>query len=393
MDNNISSLANAIGLQGAVGGNFEQYFERQRATIKIKWVEFKQCKVEVREALWAGDSTNINGGGAAEYFFLGISRTRGTTGIAGSNGAPAIKVPFNIILRATVKPDLLFWPRGLTPTLVAVSGAKPFGSRIAPSIRSSNLEVAGNFAVPAGGTLANMSFYPGDLPGAGNGLYGMGHKRILKELYNNLPSPASGVNAARPHVGNSSADCGGGSKFLCMALAPTLYEGLLWSVFPFPEQQHGRNAADVEAYPSEINLRLNRPAEPPAPGGGQVGRIGPLLMAQAYEMVDRGSTSSTAALNTWHTTALIGDDTTFRDGGKPLFFADDNSIASAFSPDLEQSEIGTVGGKGRIGYQIKLTSLLALCNEIRTAQNDGSINTIPSVLKLYCPDSGPGVPY
>jgi hypothetical protein len=393
IDNNIGSLATAIGLQGAVGGNFEQYFERQRATIKIKWVNFKDCKVFVQEALWAGDGTSITGGGAAEFFFLGLSRTRGSTALPASENAPSIKVPFNIILRASVRPDLLFWPRGLTPTLVAVSGAKPFGSRVAPSIRSSNLEVAGNIAMPAGGTLANMSFYPGDLPGGGNGLYGMGHKRILRALFQNLPAPLSGVNNVRPHVGNSSADCSGGSKFLCMALAPTLYESLLWTVFPFPQQVHGRNSADVEAFPGEVNLALNRPGEPPAPGGGQVGRLGPQLMAKAYEMVDRGSFSSPATLNTWHTTALIGADSNFRQGSKPLFFGDGVSTASAFSPDLELSEIGTNGTKGRMGYQIKLTSLLSLCNEIRIAQNDGSISNIPPVLKLYCPDSGPGVPY
>jgi hypothetical protein len=318
------------------GTNSLNYFEPLESAVTVHSVNFLnkagECVAEVKE----------NNSGS---LFLGVTRSR-TTGSSSPYLPP--KVPFFIALRASVVPNLLFWPRGLTPKLVAVGAAKPFGSRIGPFKQMSNLELTGNINGVGGNAFANISFYPGDVKGSGGGIYGMGHKTILRALYDELPAKDSGRNNLRPHAGNAPG-------FVNLALAPTLYEGLLWSIFPDPPQAFGRGPADIAMYPSDPPIRN-------VLGLGGVG---------GYALADRGGGGGA---NLWHqVNPGFGNQGRFREGNKPLFYADYVSVASAFNPQIfppNMAEVSRFLGdqdgslSGRTGYQIKLVSIQQACEEI-----------------------------
>jgi hypothetical protein len=342
------------------------YFEPQESSVMVRSVNFinkgAECVAEILD--------NRSG-----PLFLGVTRSRSTTG---SNATlrqylPP-KVPLFIALKASVRPKLLFWPKELTPMLVAVGAAKPFGSRIGPPKFMSNLELTGNVNGVGGDNFANISFYPGDFPGQGNGIYGFGHKRILQALYDALPSKNSGQTTARPHIGNSP-------EFVNMALAPTLYEGLLWSIFPDPPDVYGRGPADIAMYPQD------------PPIISVLGLAG-LTFAADYLLADR-QTGAGASPSMWHhVDPRFGTKGEFRHASKPLFYADYVSVASAFNPNVFPPDAGEVskflggagGGsagslKGRSGYQIKLTSIPQLCEEMSSGDS-GAIGSLGAMEPL-----------
>jgi hypothetical protein len=350
------------------GTNSLAYFEPQESSVMVRSVNFinkgAECVAEILD--------NRSG-----PLFLGVTRSRSTTGANATlreNLPP--KVPFFIALKASVRPKLLFWPTQLTPTLVAIGAAKPFGSRIGPPKFMSNLELTGNVNGVGGDNFANISFYPGDVPGAGSGIYGFGHKRILQQLYAALPSKNSGQTTARPHIGNSPG-------FVNMALAPTLYEGLLWSIFPDPPDVYGRGPADIAMYPQD------------PPIISVLGLAG-LTFAADYLLADR-QTGSGASPSMWHhVDPRFGTKGQFRLGNKPLFYADYVSVASAFNPDVYPPDAGQVGTflsggsgsaagslKGRSGYQIKLTSIPQLCEELASGDS-GAIGSLGKEMERLC---------
>jgi len=337
-------------------GIFKDYFERQAVNFKINVVNFEDsaggCAVAIEQPFYPPEP-------GRKGVLLGLSRSRSNDSVNNllPDGAP--KIPFNIVVKGTVTPNLLFWPRGLTPTLVAIGAAKSFGSRIGPRIELTNLEVSGS---PQGDqfSLANMSFFPGDLPNSGPDLPGMGHKIVLNHLIDQFPTAAftDGINTRRPSVETSSgADCKGNATFLCLALAPTLYEGLFWTIFPYPNDLRRAAVFDpggaeslVAAFPSDVQVDVVDPA--------------------TYFLQDRQSQGIPGNIEEWHSTSLLDTrEKKFRFNGKPVFFADEKSVLSAWSPSLDPNgDPGqTAGGGlgGRTGYQIKLTSLQQICREVK----------------------------
>jgi hypothetical protein len=375
-------------LMAGVQGSFSDYFSRQFVGFKVRFVDFRNqgggCATVVEEGTYPNRSSPSDPQGV----LLGLSRTRMPNSGNPTNKDPVL-IPFSVVLRAKVQPKLLFWPRGLTPTLVAVGAAKPFGSRIGPPVRLSNLETLGRDdfrEVPDFG-LANMSFYPGDY-GDSNGITstgkipGVGHKTILKLLYESLPAPDYGANRYRPSA-MDNVDClntnGGRLPFMCASLAPTLYEGLFWNAFAYPVQFAGNSLERQAAIPSEFMNILDPPADP------------------RYNLPDRMSilTPDPNQLRRWHYTMLIGKDSKFRQNNKPVFFADAVSVSSSWTPDLKLqgndidldptagsvtgAAIDSTSGKTRQGYQIKLVALPELCQEIR---DGGKVD--PGALTPYC---------
>lgn len=346
-----------------------RYFDRQSVRFLLKVVNFitgsdSSCQPRVEDAGYLG----LSGNGV----FLGLARARADK----NDPSSPVAIPFSVALRATVKPNLLFWPQGATPTLVAVGAAKPFGSRIGPSGLQTNVEVAGN-ANPTFPVLANMSFYPGDNAANVSGeLAGMGHKSILQYLYNALPAPTIGKNEFRPStVYPAGQTCTGGAgaalPFLCLSLAPTLYEGMFWNAFPF--SNYGPSAAE-EAFGSYgTSIFHSFPREVPI----QTASSG------VYDMPDRMITSGN--VDSWHATTYIGDETTFQVNGKPAFFASSESSLSSWSPNIKMSGAGAplsvsdIRANGRFGYQIKLVALKDLCKEM---QEGGEVQ--PGALAPYC---------
>jgi hypothetical protein len=412
VDEGISARPQNLVADDDPGGNFPAYFERQMVGFKLSVIESRwtgsgcQFYPALATAKDPSDPTRQRTG----FVFLGLSRARETANLGGSY--QALKIPFQITLRAKTKPNLLFWPRGLTPTLVAVASAKPFGSRIAPPIEKVNFEVSGQATRDrASGTLANISFYPGDIRQPNSSEFpGVGHVRILKHLDGALRIPSGGfpfrtapnlrtgqMTPERPSVIDSSFQednaetCKSAHMpFLCNALAPTLYEGLLWTVFPDPPQALGRNASQVSEYPSEFSLPIG------SSGIGSIFEDRIKKMTQRYFMEDRmpGNADSAPArigarTSLWHVSTLIPREFLgqFSNGGKPLFYATESSAASAFNPDWPLDSLETkLGGAndGRRGYQIRLISLEQACEEI----NKSNSVRLTSEMRDYCEGAG-----
>ncbi|NDG86263.1 MAG: hypothetical protein EBX52_14640, partial [Proteobacteria bacterium] len=277
-------------LNGSAPASFTKYFEVNVARFQVQWVLFEFTEDK-------GCTATLKSTVDSRPFFIGIGRSRN-----GVNPGAAVKFPFGVALRATVEaPKLLFWPQSLTPTISAVAAARPFGSRIGPSRPQTNIEALGNAAGMGTPAVANMSFYPGDIDDGSNNLPGMGHKFILNALVNRLrplgafpPGIGAGQNTRRP--GAPSGDCSAANEFTCLALAPTLYEGIFWNAFAFPPSNFETNALR-SAFPGEI---LIQPTD-----------------FNAYSLPDRGAPGS----NNWHNTRPIAGGST-----KPVFFADKQSF-------------------------------------------------------------------
>ncbi len=366
---NPSAISTSIFNDAPPQGSFSDYFERQRVRFAMNVADFgSSCSTRVTQVESPAPGT-----------FLGLSRTRN-----GLGGGP--RIPFSIVLRAEVRPNLLFWPRGLTPTLVAVGAAKPFGSRIGPPSELTNFETTG-LRVPgenSNSSLANMSFYPGDADSPGAALLpGIGHVTVLRQLLSRLPlsGPNAGVNEFRPSIETTPANLnceGSNPPFLCLSLAPTLYESLFWNVFPYPAPRYSSGfPAIISEFPSDIDL-------------GTAGDN------QRYFMADRMANINAAdsEIDKWHHTVTIGRNSVFRINNRPAFFGDPLSVRSSWSPDLgpNASDLDpasvTAGSqpRGRTGYQIKLVSLRQVCQEI----SDGG--SVPlGGLATYCNDLNLGI--
>jgi hypothetical protein len=140
---------------------------------------------------------------------------------------------------------------------------------------------------------------------------------------------------------------------LCLALAPTLYEGLFWNVYPYPIQKYsGGDRTILSEFPFDIPLKV-------ADG-------------ERYFLPDRMFLRNPpqGLLDRWHETMLIQGGPSLRTPrGDPLFFANEASVASSWSPEIQEdvsidSQDFKVSNKGRRGYQIKLVSLQAVCEDI-----------------------------
>ena len=380
------------------GGNFSKYFERQLVGFELAVIESQWTGAGCRffpRFIQAGEPGNPTRPG---FVFLGLSRSRENKALGDPEYRP-VKIPFQITLRAKVKPNLLFWPRGLTPTLVAIGSAKPFGSRIAPPIENVNFEVSGSLQRRAQGQPANLSFYPGDIRSSGaNEFPGVGHVRVLKYLDRALRTPGGQFRVVpnsrgqstpeRPSVIDSSFSVAGSERcqsnpmpFICSALAPTLYEGLLWTVFPDPAQALGLNPSQAAEYPSEFSLPIGTRGSTPDIAG-RLSRMG-----QLYRMPDRmrgvGDIGTRSAL--WHVSTLLppSEAGVFSNNGKPLFYANESSAASAFNPDWDPASLeGFLAGApdGRRGYQIRLISMDQACEEIEQS----NAAQIGATMKTYC---------
>lgn len=368
-----ASLSTSIFSSSPPQGSFVDYFERQRVRFSMYVADFgASCSTRVERVESPPPGT-----------LLGLSRSRQNSG----ENSP-VKIPFSIALRAEVKPNLLFWPRGLTPTLVAVGAAKPFGSRLGPPSELTNFETTGLrvSGENQSGAFANMSFYPGDAESPGAALLpGIGHVTVLRQLLGRLQlsGPNAGVNERRPSIQTtpSNLNCESPNPpFLCLALAPTLYESLFWNVFPFPPELYAsNNPAIISEFPSDVDL---------TPAGDRF----------RYFMQDRMSlgfqTASESEIDKWHHTVTIGRNNVFRLNNRPVFFGDPLSVRSSWSPDfgfdasgLNPEDVNSgAAPRGRIGYQIKLVSLRQVCREI---ENGGTVTL--DELAPYCNEDDLGI--
>ncbi len=246
--------------------NFDDYFTESRVFFRLPWVLFREaggCFIETHQK----DSAQA---------VMGFSRDM---------AAPGTRIPrnpINSILKGTANPNILFWPRGTGPTLVAVGAAKPFGSRIGPPQHFYERE--GN---QGPGGIANLNFFPGDMD-QGGVLPGIGSRDVLNELLRSMPRPASGNPAFRPP---------GDGAFAQLSNAPTLYEAVFFN--PFPVSVGAFFPSETMTSTSETN--------------------------NDYELDDRGGTTS-------HQTVI---------GGIPGFYANNpNLIRSSWGPNDSDRRMG-----------------------------------------------------
>lgn len=322
-------------------GNFGEYFDINSNIFQMIFIE------------WGSQNNACISTARKESFpqkvLLGLSRSRTSAGL----GAPP-KRHFNIVVKGTVKPNLLFWPSGLTPTLTAVGAAKPFGSRIAPSQSQTAEETTGT-RTPGANALANMSLYPGDITRNPNVSFGgVGHARLVKLLTLELPD-SNGINTLRPNPKKLDINtCNQGTPdFMCMSLAPTLYEGLFYNPFPFPSGTARRfGVAEFLLEQSPFNF------------------LGAITTADnsLYQMPDRlpGITLSSGEIDAWHLSFPIGHVGSFRHAGGPAYFADWQSMMSSWAPNITPSNLrlnNSQNQSGRMGYAIKLVSIEQICKE------------------------------
>lgn len=223
--------------------------------------------------------------------------------------------PVMVVLKATARPKLLFWPRELTPTISAVSVARPFGSKIGPP-RSIYLDE--NPAL-GGSQLANMSLFVGDTwANAGTQIPGIGHINFGRLVYNLLPhGVGSGRNELRPDASGSCPN-----SFGCMARAPTQYEGIMFNIFP--DSQGG---PQYQLAKSDLGFST------------AVGTDG-------YVLLDRPG-----ILSGLHRVEFAGI---------APYYATAQSAATSWAP---QEALKTPGDR-RVGYSIKLLSVDQACNEL-----------------------------
>lgn len=369
-DSNISQLPTTIFNKQDPPGTFTDYFDRQRVSFKVRYIDFRTVGTGCQPVPVDFEYQGAGGAGT----FLGLSRSRTSPTDSGP-----VKTPFAVALKATVKPNLLFWPQEFTPTLVAVGGSKPFGSRIGPSALQTAVETIGQ-PLNNGAGLANMSFYPGDNPRdvESGKLAGVGHVYILRKLIEQLSNADSGRNDLRPSM-NNSPDCNSATPdFMCLILAPTLYEGFFWNAFPYA--QGGIESAFAKVFPGAEGAALSEVF----PREGVFNDTDFNVASPLYALPDRGGVGE---LPQWHSTTYIGDRTAFSNAGKPAFFADASSALSSWSPAIDPTNfnLGDIKKFGRMGYSIKLVSLGQICKEI----TDGGGSAAPP-LSGFC-DAGQGV--
>ena len=244
-----------------------------------------------------GCSIKPNEGGAA-----GTARPI-ITGIARNPSSE--KVVQIALLATSPRSKILFWPNPLEPTLVAVSAAKPFGSRIGPP--KTYLDAEG----PSGSGYGNVTLFPGD-DARDITTGGMGRKNFLGYAYRNgLPAAGSAVNELRPKGTGDEA------HLQQIAFSPTIFDSLYYSIFDYSNE-------DSDFYAPDNRLET--------------------------ETVSDGMSDRRASMPNpyvWLKNLPSG-------GGMEKYFNKD-AVTSAWSPDEEK----------RSGYQIKLISIESACENNR----------------------------
>jgi len=322
----------------------------------LKYFEINTVNIEMMAIRWELQGANNNCIPIPEFpkeegLFLGISRKKNT--------ANKPVQSFNVAIRASVKPRLLFWPRSLTPTLTAVAAAKPFGSRIGPAKSQTCIETSGSSN--CGRTIsANMSFYPGDdNKNPFTNMGGIGHVKIsgylLSLIQNTLGRGNFGGPESRPTTSRffDYRSCRSNSpSFMCFALAPTLYEGFMYALFPYP------NSNEITQFDAARNFS-------PFDDFG-IKAINPSV-GRGYLLPDRDPAGvNPKNLSNWHLSFPMGQVSQFRNNGSPAFFADWQSMLSSWSPTVNPNSVNPAEANntiGRSGYSVKLMSLKQACLE------------------------------
>ncbi len=273
-------------------------------------------------------------------------------------------------VKLSVKPTLFFMPQAWAdafPLLEATSAAKPFGSRIGPSVTADQLVPVQN-RPGNNNRMVNFSFRPGDNLGIMNTKV----MALLDAFHptNSASRPDGFQDTGWPDMDPTKR----ADKTALQAIrAPTIFDAILYTIFPDPNRGDDYFESDYalsmfpdyqEAADPAGNL-IQTPQSPTAAyhpasigsknrGNGFIQIDAPAQNGGAYGGYANESPASHSVTLTQGIPTLEGNPTSFGWATKEM-------VHSGWKP---------ANGQPRIGYSVKFIGMDALMRTLRVKQND-----------------------
>lgn len=327
------------------------------------------------------ERTDLSGG--IPYFNFNVEGNGcvGRPGIQNFSGIPASfnKVPSVLTffaVKLTARPRLMFMPASWItagfPQLVAISAAKPFGSRIGPHPSLDPLVPVPN-RIGNRNPLINFSVRPSDNLGLNNAKL-MAYYDALHP-YNSQQRPDGNRRTGWPMPQRGSP----GRQALQAIRAPTIFDALFYTIFPDPIGSNVNNdylepEFALALYPDYLETAdaandtvadTRQPATSPYFPAG----VGSRNRGQGWIQVNAENTGSGGPYQGYAEESLSSHSVTSA-VGLPLINGDDKAIEFGFAPpSLIHSGWAPPGKEGRIGYGVKFIGMDALVRTIRVNQN------------------------
>ena len=300
----------------------ERSLKFQDDFIKIE----KRIGLPYIKSVWSNGCSIIpNEEGAQSSAFLAPGINPIVTGMARKPSSEE-KVVQVALLATITNANILFWPKSIEPTLVAVAAAKPFGSRIGPPKKYLDAESPQPTSFKPG--YGNVTLFPGDnAEGITTG--GMGRKNFLGYAFRNgLPAPGSAVNELRP------TGAGDEAHLQQIAFSPTIFDSLYFSIFDISNE-------DSHFFSPDERFESKKVTEPMRDRGA--------LMPDPYNWLS---------------------DLPKTERMEKYFNKD--AVTSGWSPDPDSPS-----AEKRSGYQIKLLSIESACKN-----SENNPKKEPTLMKL-----------
>ncbi len=275
-------------------------------------------------------------------------------------------------VKLTAKPELFFMPQAWAdafPVLEATSAAKPFGSRIGPSVTADPLVPVANRPGNNNRSI-NFSFKPGDNLGITNAKI----MALLDSFHplNSASRPDGFQQTGWPDVTPGKSDS---LKLALQAIrAPTIFDSILYTIFPDPnrnedyaEPQYAMNMFPdyQEAADPQGNL-----IETPSTGTAAYhpSSVGSKNRGNGYIQIDAANVAPGGAYGDYASESPASHSVTLATqipilGQNPQSFgwATKEMVHSGWHPN---------NGQPRIGYSVKFIGMDALMRTLRVKQND-----------------------
>ncbi|MBI4402918.1 MAG: pilus assembly protein [Deltaproteobacteria bacterium] len=281
---------------------------------------------------------------------------------------------FAVKLRA--KPRLFFMPRKWIdeafPELVAVSAAKPFGSRIGPEPGIDPLVPSANRPGINKREL-DFSFYPGDQ-------YGIMSTKMMAYFdrlhpFNSLNRPDGNQNSGWPDAGKADQDL---RLALTAIRAPTVFDSLFYTVFPDPKpsSDYLEPQYAVALFPDYVEAadESNNFIELPTPRTAAYFPSGVGSKNRGPRWIQLNADTSVSSPHYNQYAGESPSSHSIRSAvGLPYLDNDQKALEFGFAPPtLIHSAWTPENRKGRIGYSVKFISFDALSGSLEVTEQGNS---------------------
>ncbi len=293
--------------------------------------------------------------------------------VSGVNKDQTIVTYFAVKLSS--KPRMLFMPQrwidAAFPTLEAFAAAKPFGSRIGPDVAADQLVPVPN-RPGNNNRMVNFSFRPGDNLGIMN-------TKVMAMLDALHPFNQAGRPEGEQNNGWPDPAKGGDLRTALRAItAPTIFDSMMYTVFPNPNRQDdwAENDYATALYPDYLetgdgNNQIVDTPDPRTPAyfptSGRSRGQGYIPVHAPNSGIRYGGIQYAEEGPASHAVELASDLPIL--GGKEREFgwADKDLVNSGWSPE---------GRRGRIGYSVKFISFDALMRTMVVRDSNGASGPI-----------------